>query len=155
MIDILHSSLTGNIIGGISLLVGIVGLFITLKTMKSAKRIEEELQHAKIVALDKMRFNNNKKVYCNKIQRIRSAVLEQRKISYSICNNTLSIINDLLGYENVITGKDREIITEQKNRLKIICEKVRNRNIGNNIVQEFDEIVSNIISIINKGDYEL
>lgn len=48
---ILESSLTGNIIGVLSLLLGIISIILTIKTMKTAKRIETDMEEAKIVAL--------------------------------------------------------------------------------------------------------
>lgn len=66
IIDILKSSITGNIVGVFSLLVGIIGIVITIKTMKSAKRIESEIKREKTIALDKRCFNKNKDDYLKK-----------------------------------------------------------------------------------------
>ena len=63
MEDYLSSSLTGNIIGSISLVIGLVSLIITIKTMKTASRIEREVKEAQIVALDKKRFQERKTEY--------------------------------------------------------------------------------------------
>lgn len=92
----------GNIVGVFSLLVGIIGIAITVKTMKSAKRIESEIKREKTIALDKRRFNNNKDDYLKKIKAKRSAASKSQVLSYTLCNDVLSIINDLRGYKNII-----------------------------------------------------
>ena len=58
--DIFVSPLVGNTIGVISLLVGVAGLIITIKTMKSAKRIEADMKKAQISALNKNVSINSK-----------------------------------------------------------------------------------------------
>ena len=60
MIEILKSSLIGNMIGIVSLIVGIISLIITIKTMRSAKRIERDIKEAEAKAVDKDRFNKYK-----------------------------------------------------------------------------------------------
>ena len=60
IMNILESSQVGNIIGIFSLLIGVIGIVITIKTMKSAKRIEAEIKREKTLALDKRHFYKNK-----------------------------------------------------------------------------------------------
>lgn len=50
---ILQSTATGNFIGIISLIVGVIGIVLTVRTMKSAKRIEEQIKKEAARALDK------------------------------------------------------------------------------------------------------
>ena len=42
--EILKSSVTGNIMGIISILLGIVSIILTVRTMKTATRIEKEMK---------------------------------------------------------------------------------------------------------------
>ena len=58
--DILESSLTGNIIGALSFFLGIISIILTITTMKTAKRIEIDMKEAKINTLDKNRFKKNR-----------------------------------------------------------------------------------------------
>lgn len=153
--NILNSSLTGNIIGLLSFLVGIISIVITIKTMKAAKRIETDIKEAKIVALDKNRFNKNKEGYLKKLKAKRTVVSKNQVLSYQLCNDVLSIINDIKGYNSIIMDADMGIIEQQWVQLQRIASTLQDGKSGNFNLQEFDVIVSTIINILCKGEYEL
>lgn len=155
IMNILKSSLTGNVFGIISLFVGIIGIGITIKTMKSAKRIEAEIKREKTIALDKRRFNKNKDGYLKKLKTKRGAASKSQVLSYTLCNDVLSIINDLRGYENIIVETDMSVIDEQWNRLKQISLILQDGKKDNSSLQEFDVIVSTVMNVLNKGEYDL
>lgn len=155
IMNILKSSLMGNIVGIFSLLVSIIGIVITIKTMKSAKRIEREIKKEKTIALDKSRFNKNKGDYLKKIKAKRSAALKSQVLSYTLCNDVLSIINDLRGYKNIITEMDMGIIEEQWSKLQQISLVLQEEKKDNANLQEFDVIVSTVMNVLSKGEYEL
>lgn len=152
--DILYSALTGNIIGIISLLIGIASVCLTVKTMKTAKRIEIEIKEAQIKTLDKMRLNRVKGNYLKKLERKRRVVFANQVISNNLCNEVLSIIHDLMGYKNIFLGEDMRTIVEQENKMKLISLEQGQKN---EIIklQEFDSIVATIINILSKGEYDL
>lgn len=152
--DILRSSLTGNIVGILSLLIGIIGVIITVKTMKSAKRIELDIKEAKIKALDKKRFNKDREGYLKKLNTKRNAASRNKVLSYSLCNDVLSIINDLKGY-NILTVSDKEMMEQKWDKLRDISLVLQEDKNSNEILQDFDVIVSSIINILSKGEYDL
>lgn len=155
IMNILKSSLTGNVIGIFSLFVGIIGIVITIKTMKSAKRIEMEIKREKAIALDKRRFNKNKDDYLKKLKSKRGAASKSQVLSYALCNDVLSIINDLRGYKNIIVETDMSVIDEQWNRLKRISLILQDGKKDNSSLQEFDVIVSTVMNVLSKGEYDL
>lgn len=155
IMNILKSSLTGNVIGIFSLFVGIIGIVITIKTMKSAKRIEMEIKREKTIALDKRRFNKNKDDYLKKLKSKRGAASKNQVLSYALCNDVLSIINDLRGYKNIIVETDMSVIDEQWNRLKRISLILQDGKKDNSSLQEFDVIVSTVMNVLSKGEYDL
>ncbi len=155
IMNILKSSLTGNVIGLFSLFVGIIGIVITVKTMKSAKRIEMEIKREKTIALDKRRFNKNKNDYLKKLKSKRGAASKNQVLSYALCNDILSIINDLRGYKNIIVETDMSVIDEQWNRLKRISLILQDGKKDNSSLQEFDVIVSTVMNVLSKGEYDL
>lgn len=153
--DVLESSLTGNIIGTLSLILGIISILLTIKTMKTAKRIEIDMKEAKIVALDQNRFNKNKEGYLKKLNAKRRAASKNQVLSYQLCNDVLSIINDIKGYDSIIMDADMGIIEQQWNKLQQISSALRDGKSGNLNLQEFDVVVSTITNILCKGEYEL
>lgn len=152
--DILRSSLTGNIVGILSLLIGIIGVIITVRTMKSAKRIEFDIKEAKIKALDKKRFNKDREGYLKKLNTKRNAASRNKVLSYSLCNDVLSIINDLKGYD-ILTVSDKEMMEQKWDKLRDISLVLQEDKNSNEILQDFDVIVSSIINILSKGEYDL
>lgn len=155
MMNILRSSLTGNVMGMFSLFIGIISIVITVKTMKSAKRIEIEIRKEKTIALDKRRFNQNKDDYLKKLRSKRNAALKNQVLSYALCNDVLSIINDLKGHKNIIVETDMSVIDEQWNRLKQISLILQEEKKNNSSLQEFDVIVSTVMNVLSKGEYDL
>ena len=151
---ILYFSLLGNIVGIISLFIGIVGVCLTVRTMKNTNRIEAEIKEAKIKALDKKRLNKVKDKYLNTLQRKRKAAFSNQVISYNLCSNVLSIIHDLKGYDKIFLAEDMRTIEAQENRMKLICldQEQKNETIK---LQEFDSIVATIINMLSKGEYDL
>ena len=155
--DIFVSPLVGNTIGVISLLVGVAGLIITIKTMKSAKRIEADMKKAQISALNKKRFHKFKDVAVRKLEKRRKATQEEGIISLNYCNDILVIINDLKGYSSILSDEDQKIAEESWKKLKEIASSIQNVNYQctNDNVVDFDAIIANIINMLNKGEYEL
>lgn len=155
--DIFVSPLVGNTIGVISLLVGVAGLIITIKTMKSAKRIEADMKKAQISALNKKRFHKFKDVAVRKLEKRRKAMQEERIISLNYCNDILVIINDLKGYSSILSDEDQKIAEESWKKLKEIASSIQSVNYQctNDNVVDFDAIIANIINMLNKGEYEL
>lgn len=160
MLKYFESSLTGNIIGFISLGIGIIGLIITITTMKSAKRIEKSIEIEKIKAIDKTRFNEYKRNALSKLQNKRRIVLSENTLSYNICNDIISIINDLKGYTNILIPDDLEklniLYKETKSfSLDIYSLQPKSSHLTPEHITKFDEIISEIINILNKGEYNI
>ena len=105
MIVVLKDSLTGNIVGIISLIIGIISLIITVKTMRSARRIERDIKEAEVKAIDKDRFNKYKESCIKKLELKRKVVADEGVVTYSLCNDVLANLNDLRGYDRVISKK--------------------------------------------------
>lgn len=160
MPEFFESSLTGNIIGIFSLLIGIIGLILTALTMRSAKKIEKTIKAEKIKAIDKTRFNEYKRNALTKLQTKRAVVLSENTLSYNLCNDILSIINDLKGYTNILVSDDlnklNTLYKEIKSfSLKLYSLQPESSTLTPDHISKFDEIVSKIINILNNGEYNI
>lgn len=159
MSEILRSSYTGNVIGIISLLVGLISLGITIVTMKSAKRIEREIKEAQIIAVDKKRFHECKAEYIKKLESKRELVLEEKVLSYSLCSYIISLFNDLKGYATVLTEKDLKVIEKKCSELMQMSKELYNQESSRKSkvedLQQFDQIISEVLNILKKGEYSL
>ena len=139
IIAILGSAIYGNIIGTISLIVGIYGVYISKKTMKTAEKMEEDLKEAKIVAIDKKRFVENKQQYISFFEKKRNIIS----------------IGDVEGYKTILSQQDIENVGLQKQKLKdLIGLKQQN---GNDVLYTTDLIsaITEVLNIIKKGEYDI
>lgn len=157
--EILQSAVTGNIIGITSLIVGVGGVLLTVRTMKSAKRIEEQIKKEKTLALDKEHFREYKEKCIKKLESKRKGVVQEKRVSYTLYIDTISIFNDLQEYKTVMTKDDLEIISQERKRLiktlkELYCSENK-RKINANDLLQFDESVAIVLGILKKGDYAI
>lgn len=151
--SIITNPITGNVLGSLSLFVGIWGIILTYKTMKAAKRIEENINQQKAEAINKLNFNSFRIHTIKKWNRKKKAISKDDLISKNLCNDFLSSLNELKGYKSILPKEDIKIIEDTYERAKdISMEKKRNKNES---VIEFIELISNIINILKKGEYDL
>ena len=128
---ILEMAITGNIIGLISMLISLVGLMITIFTMNSAKRIEKEVVKLKSKAIYMSKLHDFKPNACETLRRNRNAASKADLLTKRACNDILTIIGEMQGFENA---------KELKKGL---------------YVKEFIKITSVLINILEKGEYAL
>ena len=71
----------------------------------------------------------------------------------------ISIFNDLRGFETILSANDIKMINKKSKELQIISKVLYNREDGRRAdpddLQQFDEIVSTVLSILKKGEYSL
>lgn len=144
-------------IGIISLLIGIVSLLITVSTNKAAKRIERNVHDEKVKAVDKYRFNQQKKSYITKVANIRKAVINQNRLPSSTINEALSITNDISKFSGLFSDDDTRRLDSAKKALKAIDVRltINKENDISHLIHEFDDTISEVINIICKGEYEV
>lgn len=157
--EILKSSLTGNIVGIISLIISIASFFITVITMKSAARIEKDIKKAEEMAVDKNHFFEYRERAVKKLELKRKSVQNEEMLSYSLCQNVLAILNDLINYKSVLKKEDIDFIDKKRNELKRIMKelygtKTKTKEMWE-YVARFDEIVAAVLNILKKGEYAL
>ena len=150
IIAILGSAIYGNIIGTISLIVGIYGVYISKKTMKTAEKMEEDLKEAKIVAIDKKRFVENKQQYISFFEKKRNIISKNNVFSFNDCKDIIATIGDVEGYKTILSQQDIENVGLQKQKLKdLIGLKQQN---GNDVLYTTDLIsaITEVLNIIKK-----
>ena len=153
--DWIRTSLTGNIIGSISLVIGVISLIITIKTMKATYRVEKKIKQAQVDILEKKRFIDKKGEYIDKLSAFRKTVSKEQKLSMPMCNDVLSIINDIKGHDTVIYEKDVDLIETCRRKIQNISINVQYKENMIDCIQGFDQSISEIINILEKGEYFL
>lgn len=130
--------------------------YVLVKTMRSARRIERDIKEAEVKAIDKDRFNKYKESCIKKLELKRKVVADEGVVTYSLCNDVLANLNDLRGYDRVISKKDMDCINEKREELMKISKELNGQKKDNlEDSQKFDVIVSDILNILKKGEYAL
>ena len=155
IIAILGSAIYGNVIGTISLIVGIYGVYISKKTMKTAEKMEDDLKEAKIVAIDKKRFIENKRQYISFFEKKRNIIRNNQLFSFNDCKDIIATIGDVEGYKTILSQQDIKNIGLQKQKLQNLI-KLKQHN-GNDVIYTTDLInaITEVLNIIKKGEYDI
>ena len=118
--------------------------------------VKEILKEAEVKAIDKDRFNKYKESCIKKLELKRKVVADEGVVTYSLCNDVLANLNDLRGYDRVISKKDMDCINEKREELMKISKELNGQKKDNlEDSQKFDVIVSDILNILKKGEYAL
>ena len=88
------------------------------KTMKTAEKMEEDLKEAKIVAIDKKRFVENKQQYISFFEKKRNIISKNNVFSFNDCKDIIATIGDVEGYKTILSQQDIENVGLQKQKLK-------------------------------------
>lgn len=142
------SSSFGNIVGVISLLVGIIGLFITIKTMNTAKRTEEAVIKAKQDTANTIAFRQLKEKCIPQLDKYLADATVVSCISHKRCNSVLAIIGRIRGH--CINEKDNDSINECFYRLSGLYKE--NDAIPSEVLID---IITTVMNILEKGDNQL
>ena len=151
--DILSSPYMGNVIGLISLGIGIIGLVLTIVTYLAAKRIENRLNKEKANAINKMHFNEYKANAIRTLKNRQSAVKNAGKVTKQACNELVEICNKIKGYENTVSKEDLLRIDELYSKL-LFLHKDKNYVKEDGLIT-YTEITMGLINILEKGEYEI
>ena len=91
-----------------------------------------EIKQEKIKAINKSKFIKHREEIVKDLRQKRNATKNQHRISFNLCLDILSTINDLLAYETIFEKNDYSKIVQSKEELNQIIEalkKERDKNI--------------------------
>ena len=151
--NVITSSCFGNMIGMISLIIGIVSLVWTVITYRTTIRIEKKIQEEKASAIDKMNFREYKNGAIKALNNRRKAVEKANRITSDVCNEVITTCNKIKGYNNELSQKDKDEIDRLYSKI-VILTKNGELN-GKEGIISFIEITTGIINILQKGEYEV
>ncbi len=152
MNEFLNSTVVGNIVGLISLVIGIVSLIWTFITYTTAKKIEKKVYDAQVQAINRLRFKDFRHEALKMLEREREAAGNVKKLSLNTRKRLITIFNKVLEYKSVFNVEDYKRIEELYDRAKILV-KTDNQNGGDEAI-DFIEITSELEGIIQKGEYD-
>lgn len=151
--DVLKSSITSNVVAILSMIVGVIGLWVTFRTMKSAEDIKEEMKKMQIDTLEKSRFMQNKPQIIKNLQVHRNSITEAGTLSKALCIKIISLLTEIEGYKETFKENDfREIETIHKEMKKLATWS---GIYGEIHICQCIELLGKLENIINKGEYSV
>ena len=153
IIEILQNTATSTIIDIIALIISIISLFITGCTMKSAKKIQEEMEKMKVNALDKSRFMIYKTKVINVINKKINATKNAQTLSANACMDIAQIIVETKGYESILKVDDYKYICNLHEKIKKLC--IKQGAYDRVDISNYIEMLTELKNIFEKGDYML
>ena len=155
LLNIINSPFSGNVIGLISLLVGVLSLIWTVITYFMTKKIEKKLPEVQVRAINVTRFKEYRLNTIKTLEVEHSKVAEIDKLSRKTCTKMFLICTNMLRYENVMLQEDIKSIENIKDRIKALANIDNNYKYKHEDVIEFIEITTNLIGILQRGEYDL
>ena len=153
LLNIINSPFAGNVIGLISLLVGVLGLIGTVITYFMTKKIEKKLPEAQVHAIDKMHFKEYRPIAITALEVECSNVKEIGKLSRNTCTRMFYICTNILKHKDVLNPEDLKSIENIHDEIKKLA--YLDGNYKHKDVIEFIEKTTNLIGILQKGEYDL
>lgn len=154
VVKILGSTLTSNIIAFLSLIVSIISMVITAKTMQSAKVIQDEVRRNEIDAINKYKFLEIKPQLINKIDKSINLLQEEYVCTKELYMELVSSVTEIsIKCDNVFTDKDNNKIEEIYRQIKERKSGTNKKGYSKADVEYFLEALITVKAILEKGEY--
>ena len=151
--QLLSEPITGNLIGLLSLLIGMVSLILTIYTFQKATRIEKQINDVKARTLNKRSFGEYRNNTIKTLKRDQKVVIKAEQISKEYCNSL---------YSQCLKTKEysQELLHEDHLRIESFCKQLKPLIEDSNLLKEkgqtiYFEVSTGLISILEKGDYAI
>lgn len=155
MNNLINSSFLGNCIGVISLILGGVSLYITIKTLKTAGEIQNQIRTGQIKAVDKIHFTDVKKNVTEVLNKYMASISNTNSISQRASIDLVTTIGELLKFSSIFTKTDIEELKDLYEKQKTICTQQVSYNncCSSTVVTDCIDIIIKTKNIIEKGEY--
>lgn len=144
-IEMLGSNITNNIIA-------LISLIVTFCTMKSAKRIQKEMEKMKIDTLDKSRFMMQKPHIISFIDKKTKAVVRAGIISKNMVMEASNKMIEIKAFDRIFNDEDYRKICDIHTTIRDLSMKSEYTELDSN---NFVEKLTQLKTILEKGEYTL
>lgn len=144
-IEMLGSNITNNIIA-------LISLIVTFCTMKSAKRIQKEMEKMKIDTLDKSRFMMQKPHIISFIDKKTNAVVRAGIISKNMVMEASNKMIEIKAFDRIFNDEDYRKICDIHTTIRDLSMKSEYTELDSN---NFVEKLTQLKTILEKGEYTL
>lgn len=152
IIEILGSNITNNVIAMVSLLISIISLCVTFRTMTSAKQIQTEMKKMQINAVNKVRFDASKNEFIKKLEKHLATIEKAEVCSIIEYRRIFSLVSEIKGI-SIFSDEDAKKIKEVHEKIRVLGD--RENALGEVDIKEIIEAIIIIKCILNKGEYAL
>ena len=145
IIEFLKLSDWGNLLGILSIAIGVISLWLSVRTLRTAKRID---------AVAKNAFNEQRQELEENILLLEKKLIETDGLEYQLAKQVFNIICRAGSHKGIFNVEDQKKLDELKSRQKNICENIRRGSAPNRQVECLD-IVGSLEQIVQRGCYKV
>ena len=154
IIEFLKLSDWGNLLGILSIAIGVISLWLSVRTLRTAKKIDEQIKKERIDAVAKNAFNEQRQELEENILLLEKKLIETDGLEYQLAKQVFNIICRAGSHKGIFNVEDQKKLDELKSRQKNICENIRRGSAPNRQVECLD-IVGSLEQIVQRGCYKV
>ena len=154
IIEFLKLSDWGNLLGILSIVIGGISLWLSVRTLRTAKKIDEQIRKERIDAVAKNAFNEQRQELEENILLLEKKLIETDGLEYQLAKQVFNIICRAGSHKGIFCAEDQKKLDELKSRQKNICENIRRGGAPNRQVECLD-IVGSLEQIVQRGCYKV
>lgn len=154
IIEFLKLSDWGNLLGILSIVIGVISLWLSVRTLRTAKKIDEQIKKERIDAVAKNAFNEQRQELEENILLLEKKLIETDGLEYQLAKQVFNIICRAGSHKGIFNVEDQKKLDELKSRQKNICENIRRGSAPNRQVECLD-IVGSLEQIVQRGCYKV
>lgn len=147
MINFFQSSITGNIVGIISLMVGVISFILTVKTYNRTKLVEKQINNIKNKTAATVLLDTYRTTAIKILEDKFTALTETGIATAEFIRSLLVITQTLIDYSKALEPKDAQLIQDAHNYMFNFTEYHDERQI-----RRLEAYIVNIANILKKGN---
>lgn len=149
--DFLTTSLLGNIIGILSLLTGVVGLFYTIITYAKTKMIERKIPEIKVDTANRIAFQEFRSTTITYLNTMTVSIQNAKSLSRHVCEGIYYTCKRIGTYSAILSKDDKTIIDGLCSQAySLLIDKKYKED---NSAAELLGIAAEAIGILERGEY--
>ena len=154
MFNFLKLSDWGNLLGIISIFLGMISIWLTVRTLQKTKDIEKRIDQERISAIEKTAFNAQLQELKKEIASLESRLIETDVLDYKLAKQLFNEICKVASHKGIFSVEDQERLEKLRLDLMNICESIRNHGNINYQMQCLDAL-GTLNQIVQKGSYRI
>ena len=128
IIEFLKLSDWGNLLGILSIAIGVISLWLSVRTLRTAKKIDEQIKKERIDAVAKNAFNEQRQELEENILLLEKKLIETDGLEYQLAKQVFNIICRAGSHKGIFNVEDQKKLDELKGKKDAIFTGYAEKN---------------------------